>query len=174
MKCRVLPKEFSSSPPRAIPVHVPPVASRNLANENENSPGAATGERTACSWNQSWTETDLVRFHKLDGNTLTIATARAQSAFDGEEGQFVLVWEKYGRKPEAIQAYAATRPATRTQLRRTWWYASLPRAFHGFDDGVLGRSRFSRSSESQLAEKDCGWRSGGGEWPFFRGAVSGA
>ena len=37
------------------------------------------------SWNQSWTGTDLVRFYKLDGNTLTITTARAQSAFDGEE-----------------------------------------------------------------------------------------
>src|SRR5262245_36545470 len=46
------------------------------------------------SWNQSWTGTDLVRFYKLDGNTLTITTARAQSAFDGEEGQFILVWEK--------------------------------------------------------------------------------
>ena len=46
------------------------------------------------SWNQSWTGTDLVRFYKLDGNTLTITTARAQSAIDGEEGQFILVWEK--------------------------------------------------------------------------------
>jgi hypothetical protein len=46
------------------------------------------------SWNQSWTGTDLVRFYRLDGNTLTITTARARSAIDGEEGQFVLVWEK--------------------------------------------------------------------------------
>ena len=46
------------------------------------------------SWNQSWTGTDLVRFYKLDGNTLTITTARAQSAIDGEEGEFILVWEK--------------------------------------------------------------------------------
>ena len=46
------------------------------------------------SWNQSWTGTDLVRFYKLDGNTLTITTARAQSTFDGEEGEFVLVWQK--------------------------------------------------------------------------------
>ena len=46
------------------------------------------------SWNQSWTGTDLVRFYKLDGNTLTITTARAQNAIDGEEGEFVLVWEK--------------------------------------------------------------------------------
>jgi hypothetical protein len=46
------------------------------------------------SWNQSWTGTDLVRFYKLDGNTLTITTARAQSAIDGEEGEFTLVWEK--------------------------------------------------------------------------------
>ena len=35
------------------------------------------------SWNQFWTETDLVRFYKLDGNTLTITTARAQSPIDG-------------------------------------------------------------------------------------------
>jgi Lipocalin-like domain len=46
------------------------------------------------SWNQSWTGTDLVRFYKLDSNTLTITTAPAQSAIDGEEGQFILVWEK--------------------------------------------------------------------------------
>ena len=46
------------------------------------------------SWNQSWTGTDLVRFYKLDGNTLTITTARAQSAIDGEEGEFILAWEK--------------------------------------------------------------------------------
>ena len=46
------------------------------------------------SWNQSWTGTDLVRFYKLEGNTLTITTARAQSAIDGEEGEFILVWDK--------------------------------------------------------------------------------
>ena len=46
------------------------------------------------SWNQSWTGTDLVRFYKLDSNTLTITTAPAKNAFDGEEGQFILVWEK--------------------------------------------------------------------------------
>ena len=46
------------------------------------------------SWNQSWTGTDLVRFYKLEGNTLTITTAPAQSAIDGEEGEFTLVWEK--------------------------------------------------------------------------------
>jgi len=46
------------------------------------------------SWNQSWTGTDLVRFYKLDGNTLTITTARVQSAIDGEEGEFILVWDK--------------------------------------------------------------------------------
>jgi lipocalin-like protein len=41
------------------------------------------------SWNQSWTGTDLVRFYKLDSNTLTITTAPAKNAFDGEEGQFI-------------------------------------------------------------------------------------
>ena len=60
------------------------------------------------SWNQSWTGTDLVRFYKLDGNTLTITTARAQSAIDGEEGQFILVWEKVNRKPKTMQVYATT------------------------------------------------------------------
>ena len=46
------------------------------------------------SWNQSWTGTDLVRFYKLEGNTLTITTACARSATDGEEGEFILVWDK--------------------------------------------------------------------------------
>jgi len=46
------------------------------------------------SWNQSWTGTDLVRFYKLDGNTLTITTTRVRSAIDGEEGEFILVWNK--------------------------------------------------------------------------------
>ena len=46
------------------------------------------------SWNQSRTGTDLVRFYKLDSNTLTITTAPAKNAFDGGEGQFILVWEK--------------------------------------------------------------------------------
>ena len=59
---------------------------------------SADGEKVVhhvdISWNQSWTGTDLVRFYKLDGNTLTIRTARAQSAFDGEEGEFILVWHK--------------------------------------------------------------------------------
>jgi hypothetical protein len=46
------------------------------------------------SWNQSWTGTDLVRFYRLNDKTLTITTAPAQSAIDGEEGKFILVWEK--------------------------------------------------------------------------------
>ena len=46
------------------------------------------------SWNQSWTGTDLVRFYQLNSNTLTITTAPARSAIDGEEGQFILVWKK--------------------------------------------------------------------------------
>ena len=55
---------------------------------------AADGEKVIhhvdISWNQSWTGTDLVRFYKLDSNTLTITTAPAKNAFDGEEGQFIL------------------------------------------------------------------------------------
>jgi hypothetical protein len=46
------------------------------------------------SWNQSWTGTDLVRFYKLDNDTLTITTAPVQTENDGEEGKFVLVWKK--------------------------------------------------------------------------------
>jgi hypothetical protein len=50
------------------------------------------------SWNQSRTGTDLVRFYKLDGNTLTITTAPAPSAADGEPGQWILVWKKVEQK----------------------------------------------------------------------------
>jgi hypothetical protein len=46
------------------------------------------------SWNQAWTGTDLVRYYKLDGNILTIATAPNKSLIDGREGRGVLVWEK--------------------------------------------------------------------------------
>jgi lipocalin-like protein len=46
------------------------------------------------SWNQSWTGTEQVRFYKLDGNTLTIRTARARSPIDGQEGESILVWKK--------------------------------------------------------------------------------
>jgi Lipocalin-like domain len=50
------------------------------------------------SWNQSWTGTDLIRFYKLDGDTLTITTARTASPIDGEEGEFILVWKKVQRE----------------------------------------------------------------------------
>jgi hypothetical protein len=46
------------------------------------------------SWNQIWNGTDQIRFYKLAGNTLTITSARASSPYDGQEGQFVLLWEK--------------------------------------------------------------------------------
>jgi Lipocalin-like domain len=46
------------------------------------------------SWNEAWTGTDQVRFFKLDGNILTIATAPNKSPMDGREGRTVLVWEK--------------------------------------------------------------------------------
>jgi hypothetical protein len=59
------------------------------------------------SWNQFWTGTDLVRFYKLDGNTLTITTAPVPSTIDGKEGHWILVWKKYNRKPEHIPRYAA-------------------------------------------------------------------
>jgi hypothetical protein len=50
------------------------------------------------SWNQFWTGTDLVRFYKLDGNTLTITTAPAPSTIDGKEGHWILVWKKVQQK----------------------------------------------------------------------------
>ena len=51
------------------------------------------------SLDQSWTGTDLVRFYKLNNNALTITTAPDQSAIAGEEGNFVLVWEKVMSAP---------------------------------------------------------------------------
>jgi hypothetical protein len=42
--------------------------------------------------------TDLIRFYKLDGDTLTITTARTASPIDGEEGEFILVWKKVQRE----------------------------------------------------------------------------
>ena len=46
------------------------------------------------SWNERFTGTDLVRFYKLDGDTLTITTAPAKSVIDGKEGRTVLVWKR--------------------------------------------------------------------------------
>jgi hypothetical protein len=46
------------------------------------------------SWNEAWTGTELVRFYKLDGNTLTIVTAPNKSPVDGREGRAIVVWEK--------------------------------------------------------------------------------
>ena len=46
------------------------------------------------SWNQIWTDTDQVRFYKLDGNSLTITSAPNRNPIDGREGHSILVWEK--------------------------------------------------------------------------------
>ena len=46
------------------------------------------------SWNQSWTGTDQVRFYKLDSDTLTLTSAPAKNPINGEEGRFIVVWEK--------------------------------------------------------------------------------
>jgi hypothetical protein len=46
------------------------------------------------SWNGARTGTDQVRFYKLEGDTLTIRSARAKSPVDGREGVGILVWEK--------------------------------------------------------------------------------
>jgi Lipocalin-like domain len=62
---------------------------RNVYGDNEK-----VVHHVDISWNQSWTGTDLVRFYMLAGDTLTIRTARAENAFEGEEGEFVLVRNK--------------------------------------------------------------------------------
>ena len=46
------------------------------------------------SWNERFTGTDLVRFYKLAGDTLTITTAPSKSVIDGKESRTVLVWKK--------------------------------------------------------------------------------
>jgi hypothetical protein len=46
------------------------------------------------SWNEAWTGTDVVRFYKLEGNTLTITTAPSKSGIDGREGRTLVVWER--------------------------------------------------------------------------------
>ncbi len=46
------------------------------------------------SWNQTWTGTELVRFYKRDGDTLTMTTPIQKSGFDGQEIRAVLVFEK--------------------------------------------------------------------------------
>jgi hypothetical protein len=46
------------------------------------------------SWNGARTGTDQVRFHKLEGDTLTLRTAPDKSPVDGREGVRILVWEK--------------------------------------------------------------------------------
>jgi maltose alpha-D-glucosyltransferase/alpha-amylase len=46
------------------------------------------------SWNQSWTGTHQVRFYKLDGDTLTLTTAPARSAINGQESRFIVAYKK--------------------------------------------------------------------------------
>lgn len=46
------------------------------------------------SWNQLWTGSQHVRFFKVDGDTLTIATAVAKSPRDGQEGRTLVVFKK--------------------------------------------------------------------------------
>ena len=56
--------------------------------------GDKVTHRVDVSWNENFTGTDLVRFYKLEGNTLTITTAPYKDLSDGREGQAVLVFEK--------------------------------------------------------------------------------
>ena len=46
------------------------------------------------SWNEAWTGTQLIRSYKLDGNSLTITTARARHEVTGQVGVATLVWER--------------------------------------------------------------------------------
>ena len=46
------------------------------------------------SWNEAWTGTQLIRSYKLDGNSLTITTARERHVTSGQVGVATLVWER--------------------------------------------------------------------------------
>ena len=46
------------------------------------------------SWNQAWTDTDIVRFYKLEGPRLTLTTAPAPNALDGKMSVSTMVWER--------------------------------------------------------------------------------
>jgi hypothetical protein len=46
------------------------------------------------SWNQTWTGTDQVRFHQMDGNTLTLTGAPATDPYTGQEVVYRMVFRK--------------------------------------------------------------------------------
>jgi hypothetical protein len=46
------------------------------------------------SWNQASTGTELVRFYKIEGDTLTITAPAQKSALDGQETRGVLIFKK--------------------------------------------------------------------------------
>jgi len=46
------------------------------------------------AWNQKWAGTDIVRFYTLEGNRLTLKTAPAPNASDGQMSVSTLVWER--------------------------------------------------------------------------------
>jgi hypothetical protein len=46
------------------------------------------------SWNQTLTGTELVRFYKRDGDTLTMTIPVQKSGFDGQEIRGILVFDK--------------------------------------------------------------------------------
>ena len=46
------------------------------------------------SWNQTWTDTDQVRFYQLDGDTLTISSAPASDPYTGQEVVHRIVFRK--------------------------------------------------------------------------------
>jgi hypothetical protein len=46
------------------------------------------------SWNQASTGTQLVRFYKLEGDTLTITVPTQKSAMDGQEARGILIFQK--------------------------------------------------------------------------------
>jgi hypothetical protein len=46
------------------------------------------------SWNQAWTGTDQVRFYKLDGNALSISTAKLRDPYTGRESVHRIEFQK--------------------------------------------------------------------------------
>jgi len=67
------------------------------------------------SWNEAWTGSQLIRSYKLDGNSLTITTARARHETTGRLGVATLVWERV----RGGEAAAATNRHNYLGTRRT-------------------------------------------------------
>jgi hypothetical protein len=87
---RLMPHDVAPSDEERIKLHRTMVAYAGTYSVE----GEKVTHHVDISWNQAWNRTDLIRFYKLEGNTLLIKTAPAKSPIDGRAGQVVLVWEK--------------------------------------------------------------------------------